>query len=84
MTEWDPPHYFAYGGKQGLVLIKSFMEWLPDGEGCRFFIGGEPDSKNWIVKLLRPAFEYTLLDQNLADFDRLKEVMESGTDNVAT
>lgn len=84
VTGWDPPHYFAYEGKQGLVLIKSFMEWLPDGDGCRFFIGGEPDSNNWVIKLLRPAFEYTLLKQNLADFDRLKEIMETGLDKVAT
>jgi len=83
ITEWDPPHYFAYVGKQGPVLIKSFMEWLPDGSGCRFFIGGEPDSNNWVVKLLRPAFEYTLVKQNLADFDRLKAIMESGRDQVS-
>lgn len=80
VTEWDPPHYFAYVGKQGPVLIDSFMEWLPDGDGCRFFIGGAPDSKNWIVKALRPLFEFTALKQNLADFDRLKEIMENGRD----
>ncbi len=83
VTDWDPPHYFAYVGRQGPVSIKSFMEWLPDGDGSRFFIGGEPEANNWIVKLLRPAFEYTLLKQNVADFERLKILMESGRDKPA-
>lgn len=83
VTEWDPPHYFAYFGNQGPVTIKSFMEWLPDGDGCRFFIGGEPEGNNLLVKVLRPAFEYTLVKQNLADFERLKDIMESGRDQLA-
>ncbi|NND01660.1 MAG: hypothetical protein HKN91_02635 [Acidimicrobiia bacterium] len=80
VTEWDPPRYFAYVGKQGPVSIKSFMEWLPDGAGSRFFLGGEPEANNWLVKILRPAFEYALLKQNLADLDRLKTIMESSKD----
>lgn len=80
VTEWDPPHYFAYVGKQGPVLIDSFMEWLPDGVGCRFFAGDEPASNNWLIKLLRPAYEFALLKHDLADFDRLEEIMESGKD----
>ncbi len=80
ITEWDPPRYIAYEGKQGPVTVKSFMEWFPDGDGCRFFVGGEPDSSNWLIKLLRPAFEYSVIKQNLADFERLKAIMESQSD----
>ena len=82
VTEWNPPRYFAYVGKQGPVLIKSFMEWLPDGAGSRFFIGGEPEANHWIVNLMRPLLEYSLLKHNLADLDRLKEIMESGKDEL--
>ena len=80
ITEWDPPRYIAYEGDQGPVSVRSFMEWFPDGDGCRFFVGGEPDSKNWFVRMLRPAFEYSVLKQNLGDFERLKTIMESGAD----
>ena len=82
VTEWDPPRYIAYEGTQGPVTVKSFMEWFRDGDGCRFFVGGEPDSKNWLIRLLRPAFEYSVLKQNLGDFDRLKAIMESGKDRT--
>ncbi len=82
VTEWAPPHYFAYVGEQGPVLIDSFMEWFPDGDGCRFFIGGNPTSNNRLVKLLRPVFEVSLLRHNLRDLERLREIMESGGDRT--
>lgn len=80
VTEWRPPHYFAYTGRQGPVLIDSFMEWFPDEDGCRFFIGGNPRSNNWLVRLLRPLFEFSLIRQNIGDLERLKEIMESRRD----
>jgi hypothetical protein len=83
VTEWDPPRYFAYTGKQGPVLIDSFMEWFPDGEGCRFFIGGDPRSNNWLVRALRPLFEFSLIRQNIDDLKRLRAIMESGRDRTA-
>lgn len=82
VTSWDPPHYFAYRGKQGPVLIDAFMDFLPDGDGSRFFIGGNPVANNWIMRTLEPLFWLSLLRHNLADFERLKEIMESGKDRV--
>ncbi len=82
VTEWEPQRYFAYVGERGPVLIDSFMEWFPDGDGCRFFIGGDPRSNNRLVKLLRPAFEVSLLRHNLRDLERLREIMESGRDRA--
>lgn len=84
ITEWDPPRSIAYEGSQGPVMVKSFMEWLPDGDGCRFFVGGEPESGNRLIKLLRPAFEYSVLKQNLGDFARLKTIMESHGDRAGS
>ena len=84
VTDWDPPRYFAYVGRQGPVVIDSFMEWYPDGDGCRFFIGGDPRPGNLLVRVLRPLFEVTLIRQNLADLNRLKEIMESGRDRTGT
>ncbi len=83
VTVWDPPHYFAYLGTQGPVRIDSFMEWYPDGDGCRFFIGGDPSTQNRLMALLRPLFEVSLIRQNIADLWRLKDIMESGRDRVA-
>lgn len=82
VTSWDRPHYFAYTGKQGPVLIDAFMEFLPDGDGSRFFIGGSPKANNWIMRTLEPFFWLSLIRHNLADFERLKEIMESEKDRV--
>lgn len=84
VTEWDPPRYFAYSGRQGPIVTDSFQGCIPDGNGCRFFTGGDPRSTNWLVKILRPFFEVSLIRQNLGDLERLREIMESGRDRSHT
>lgn len=84
VTVWDPPRLFAYTAQQGPVHTDSYMEWLPDGDGCRFSIGGEPRSNNRLISALRPLFEMSVVRQNLGDLRRLKAIMESGSDARAT
>jgi hypothetical protein len=33
VTRWEPPRFLGYTGKQGPVLMDSFMEWVPVGDG---------------------------------------------------
>lgn len=80
VTRWEPPRFFGYASKQGPVLMDSFMEWVPVGDGCHFNIGGNPRSNNIWVKVTEPLLRSTLLKQNMADLERLKEIMESGRD----
>ena len=84
VTEWDPPHYFAYSGKQGPAIVDSFMEWRADGDGCRFSEGGSPRGNNWLMRTLEPLFFSSLVRQNIADLERLKEIMEAGHDRVSS
>lgn len=78
VTEWEPPHYFAYRQEQGPVRIDSAMEWVAERDGCRFLIGGNPTTRNVLVKLATPLLRANLLTQNMADLRRLKAIMESG------
>jgi uncharacterized protein YndB with AHSA1/START domain len=84
VTAWDPPRFFAYSAKQGPVTTDSFMEWIPDGDGCRFSIGGDPRSTNRLILALAPFFRYSLIRQNMADLERLKAIMEAGGDRRPT
>lgn len=68
--------------RQGPIVTDSFMRCLPDGDGCRFFTGGDPRSTNWLVGMLRPLFEGSLVRQNLGDLERLQGIMESGLDRA--
>lgn len=81
VTEWEPPHYFAYRQEQGPVRIDSAMEWVAEGDGCRFLIGGIPTTRNVLLKLATPILRANLLTQNMADLRRLKSIMESGADS---
>ena len=82
VTEWDPPRYFAYSGKPGPVIVDSFMEWRADGDGCRFSEGGSPRANNWLMRVTEPLFFSSLIRQNIADLERLKEIMEAGRDRL--
>ncbi len=83
VTRWEPPQFFGYASKQGPVLMDSFMECVPVDDGCHFNIGGMPRSNSIWVTLTEPLLRSTLLSHNIADLERLKEIMETGRDRVA-
>ncbi|MFQ5967862.1 MAG: SRPBCC family protein [Acidimicrobiia bacterium] len=78
VTEWEPPVWFAYRQDRGPITMHSGMQWVPENDGCRFLIGGNPQAGNFLVKLAEPLLWATLIKQNAADLVRLKEIMESG------
>ena len=78
VTEWEPPHYFAYLQEQGPVRIDSAMEWVAEGDGCRFLIGGNPTTRNVMVKMAEPFLRSSLIRQNMDDLRRLKSQLEAG------
>lgn len=41
IVEWDPPYAVTYRRSNGPAQMESFMEWVPDGEDCRFMSGGK-------------------------------------------
>jgi len=81
VTRWEPPLFFGYASRQGPVLMDSFMEWVPVGDGCHFNMGGSPRSNSIWVTMTEPMLRSTLVKQNIADLERLKQIMESEGDS---
>jgi len=76
VTEFDPPHRFAYRQRTGTVKVDASMEWLADGDGCRYFISGRLETDNLLLRIATPIFRSSLLWQDWNDLLRLKAVLE--------
>ncbi len=76
VTAFDPPRYFGYRTVRGAVQADDAMEWVADGDGCRFFLGGVVTTRNVLLKLTTPIFRSRVFWENYQDLVRLKAILE--------
>lgn len=75
IVTWDPPHAATYRQSSGPAQMDSFLEWLPQGDHCRFQMGGEAGNRGW-MRYLAPLIGRSVLSQNMQDLVRLKTMLE--------